>query len=169
MVTNATTGTVRFSSPSHAFATVTVPVTDGGFDAPTIASIAGLIKAKYTGPGVTLSETFTKDSSDYSLVLSGPASPPPPPPPPPATVSFVQSAGAVGKTVSLDAPAKTGDLLVLSASLYTGATKRITSIEDGGDIWKSLTPSPNGYSSGHDSDGELWYTVAKGGETEITV
>ncbi|MGH9081631.1 MAG: hypothetical protein ACRDYE_16405, partial [Acidimicrobiales bacterium] len=48
--------------------------------------------------------------------------------------------------------------------LYTGATARITTISPDG--WKQAIDA---YTAGHNSDGELWYTVAKGGETIFTV
>lgn len=82
-------------------------------------------------------------------------------------VRFVQSAGAAGKSVALGAAAHAGDLLVLSAGLYTGATNRITAVTDGaGDTWKPLVDA---FSTGHNSDGSMWYTVAQGAVTSVTV
>jgi chitodextrinase len=98
-----------------------------------------------------------------SLPVTTPAGSPPPPP----GVTFVQSAQAAGKTVGLTNPSATGDLLTLSASLYTGATNHVTSVTDSaGDTWKMLA---DGNTSGHNSDGELWYTVTKGPVTNISV
>ena len=82
------------------------------------------------------------------------------------TTQFVQSAGAAGKSVTLRSPAKAGDLLVMSASLYTGATNLVTAVTDSaGDTWTKLIDATT---SGHYSDGTMWYAVAKAPVSSVT-
>lgn len=90
-------------------------------------------------------------------VTTPPASPPPP-------VSFVQQSSVSTKTVTISEPAQAGDLLVLIASLYTGATNHISAISP--DYWHE---GSDANVAGHNSDGELWYAIAQGGETSFTV
>jgi hypothetical protein len=74
---------------------------------------------------------------------------------------LVQLAGATATTAAKSLTAKfpattsAGDLLVLSASVYTGTTNRITSVTDSaGRSWVRI----GSYAvSGHNSDGEMWY------------
>lgn len=70
VVTNTTTGTVVFSSPSGAFTDVTVAVANGAFSASSLETFTGLITAR-VGEGAGVSRTFAKDSSPYSLVIPG--------------------------------------------------------------------------------------------------
>lgn len=89
------------------------------------------------------------------------------------TPQLVQSAGAseTGAATSLTAvfPALTreGDLLVLSASVATGLSNRIVSVTDSaGNTWQRI----GAYAlSGHDSDGELWYTAGAQPAGQVTV
>lgn len=123
----------------------------------------------YTDPTVAPSTTYqySVEAFDAAGNTSGPSTALPVTTPsgsPPPGVTFVQSAGSITKTVSLGTPAKAGDLLVLSASVYTGSTNHITAVSP--DTWKLATDAN---SSGHNSDGEVWYTVATGGETSVTV
>jgi hypothetical protein len=86
---------------------------------------------------------------------------------------LVQSTGATEKaaTKSLTAkfPAATaaGDLLVLSASVYTGITNRISSVTDSaGRSWTRI----GAYAvPGHNSDGEMWYSANAASVTKVTV
>jgi chitodextrinase len=82
--------------------------------------------------------------------------------------AFVQSAESIsGLTVNLSASSATGDLLVLSASLYTGATNHIKAVTDSaGDQWNLIGSDDV---SGHNSEGELWFTVAKAPVSAVTV
>lgn len=70
-------------------------------------------------------------------------------------------------TASFGAGTAGGDLLVLTASLYTGATNHITSVTDSaGSSWKPI----GAYSvSGHNSDGEIWYAVSAPGVRSVTI
>ena len=113
---------------------------------------------------------YTVEAFDAASNTSAPSTPLPVTTPagsPPPAVSFVQSAGGTGKSLSLGSPAHAGDLLVLSASLYTGATSRVTAVADSaGDTWKPLVDA---FTSGHNSDGTMWYTVAKGPVSSVSV
>jgi hypothetical protein len=57
--------------------------------------------------------------------------------------------------------------LVVSASVYTGATNHITSVTDSaGNTWTRI----GAYSvSGHNSDGEMWYSPNAASVTSVTV
>lgn len=70
VVTNAPSGTVRFSSPTESFPSVTVQVESGAFVAPTLGSVRGLVKAEYVGPSKSVTREFAKDAAPYSLVLT---------------------------------------------------------------------------------------------------
>jgi hypothetical protein len=77
--------------------------------------------------------------------------------------ALVQSAGATetaaatSLTARLPASSAAGHLLVAAASVYTGLSNRITSVTDSaGDVW---TRAGTWAVSGHNSDGELWYTA----------
>jgi len=73
IVTNASTGSVVFSSPSGSFSPVTADVTDGAFYVPNLSSIRGTIQATFTGGGLTATRTFTKAESPYALQFTGQA------------------------------------------------------------------------------------------------
>ena len=86
---------------------------------------------------------------------------------------LVQTASATETTSSSSLagsfPSQTtgGDLLVLSASEYNGATNHITSVTDtAGNKW-TLIGSYN--VSGHNSNGEMWYTTNASPTITITV
>jgi hypothetical protein len=86
---------------------------------------------------------------------------------------LVQSAGAsqtsAAKSLMAAFPAPTGagNLLVLSASVYTGTSNRITSVTDSaGGAWTRI----GAYAiSGHNSDGEMWYSPNARATTRVTV
>ena len=94
---------------------------------------------------------------------------------PAATTSpqLVQSTGATettaAKSLTATFPAATtiGDLLVLSASVYTGTTSRITSVTDS--AGRSWTRIGTYAVSGHNSDGEIWYSANAASVTNVTV
>jgi hypothetical protein len=89
-----------------------------------------------------------------------------------ATPHVVQTAGATeaAPATSLAAtfagPTTAGDLLVLSASGNTGASNHITSVTDSaGNSWSRI----GAYEvSGHNSDGELWYSANASATTTVT-
>jgi hypothetical protein len=58
-------------------------------------------------------------------------------------------------------------LLVVAASVYTGATNHITSITDSaGNTWTRIGAY---FASGHFSDGELWYSANAAATTTVTI
>ncbi|HET6209057.1 MAG TPA: hypothetical protein VFD94_01665, partial [Jatrophihabitans sp.] len=70
--------------------------------------------------------------------------------------TLVQSAGSSTSTVTLPGTSAAGDLLVLTAGVYTGASKQITAVSDGKNTWTKV----GAYAvSGQNSDGELWYAA----------
>ena len=76
---------------------------------------------------------------------------------------LVQAAGATETSAStsltdtLSTSASAGHLLVLAASVYTGATNPITSVTDSGNnTWTKIGAFLVG---GHYSDGEIWYAA----------
>jgi chitodextrinase len=86
---------------------------------------------------------------------------------PPTTPTLIQSAGSSTTTVGLQTPSAAGDLLVLSASLATGTTNHITGVTDSaGNVWQRIGTASV---SGHNSDGELWYTSGSASVTSVTV
>ena len=85
----------------------------------------------------------------------------------------VQSADAseAGASTSLGAsfssPTSPGDLLVLSAGEFTGASDHLTSVTDsGGNHWSQV----GSYDvAGHNSNGEMWYSATTHPATTVTV
>jgi hypothetical protein len=77
-----------------------------------------------------------------------------------------ETVAATSLTASFSAPTTAGDLLVLSASEYTGTSNRISSVTDSsGRAWARV----GSYAvSGHDSDGEMWYAANAGAVTTVT-
>ncbi|MCU1429842.1 MAG: metallophosphoesterase [Actinomycetia bacterium] len=116
-------------------------------------------------PGTTYSYTVSAvDAAGNPSAFSAPAS---------ATTpalgsmpSLVQSAGSSSLTVTLPAPSTPGDLLVLSASLYTGLSKQITAVTDGTNTWKKVGAFAV---SGANSDGEMWYASNAGSVSSVTI
>lgn len=85
----------------------------------------------------------------------------------PGPPTLVQSAGSSTTTVTLGSASTAGDLLVLSAGVYTGATNLITGVTDShGDTWTKIGAYN---SSGHFSDGEMWYFPNAPSVTTVTV
>jgi hypothetical protein len=81
--------------------------------------------------------------------------------------TLVQAAGSTTATVTLPRPSTPGDLLVLSASVYTGATNHITSVTDtAGNTWIRVGAFS---ASGHNSDGEMWYSPNAASTSAVTV
>src|SRR5206468_1742510 len=89
-----------------------------------------------------------------------------------STPRLVQTAGATETsssttlTATLPAASGAGDLLVLSASVYTGTTNHLTSITDSaGNVWTKV----NAWSTAsHNPDGELWYAANAAAATTVT-
>ena len=80
--------------------------------------------------------------------------------------TLVQSAASSTTTVTLPGTSAPGDLLVLTAGVFTGATKPITAVSDGSNTW---TKGGSYFVSGQNSDGELWYAANAAPVRTITV
>jgi hypothetical protein len=77
------------------------------------------------------------------------------------------NAPATATTATFPATTGAGDLLVVSASVYTGTTNRITSVTDSsGNVWTKI----GAYAlASHNSDGEMWYSANSRPTTSVTV
>ena len=83
------------------------------------------------------------------------------------TASGTETASSTTLSGSFPTQTTGGDLLVLSASEYNGATNHITSVTDtAGNTWK-LIGSYN--VSGHNSNGEMWYAANTSPTVTVTV
>ena len=90
-----------------------------------------------------------------------------------STPRLVQATGATETATATSlkgtfpAPSTAGNLLVLEAGVYTGATNTITSVTDSaGNTWIKIGAF---YVSGHNSDGEMWYSPNAKSVTTVTV
>lgn len=81
-------------------------------------------------------------------------------------VGATESSSSTSLAATLPAASRAGDLLVLSASVYTGATNHLTSVTDSaGNLWNKV----NAWSTAsHNSDGELWYAANAKAATTVT-
>jgi hypothetical protein len=77
------------------------------------------------------------------------------------------NAPATATTAAFPAATGAGDLLVVSASVYTGTTNRITSVTDSsGNVWSKI----GAYAvASHNSDGEMWYSANSRPAMNVTV
>ncbi len=84
----------------------------------------------------------------------------------PSGPGFVQTAGSSTTTVTLPVASTPGDLLVLSASVLTGASHPITAVSDGKNTWTKV----GAYDvAGSNSDGEMWYAANAASVSSVTV
>jgi hypothetical protein len=133
-----------------------------------IGSASG-ITTTFTDSGVTAGTTYQYaiDAHDgsgntsplgTSVAVTTPSS---------GQASIVQSAGSSTKTVTLAKPSSQGNLLVLSASVFTGGSQQITSVTDtAGNTWTKA----GAYTvTGKNADGELWYAANAMPVTSVTV
>jgi len=139
--------------------------------------IAGMASptAATTAPPATTTTTTTAPPATTTTTTAPPATTTtttPVTPPSGVVPALVQSAGAneaapsPSLTASFPVATIPGHLLVLSASTYTGTTNTITSVTDStGATWTKI----GGYRvSGHNSDGEQWYSANAGAVTSVT-
>ncbi|MCW2594159.1 MAG: metallophosphoesterase, partial [Jatrophihabitans sp.] len=137
-------------------------VTSGNASTMTVATTASATSGSYTI--VVTGAGSATHSTSVGLTVTAASS---------ATPSLVQSAAgtetAASTTLAASLPSatKAGDLLVLSASLYTGATNHLTSITDSaGNSWVKV----NAWSTAsHNSDGEMWYAANVAATAALTV
>jgi Calcineurin-like phosphoesterase/Purple acid Phosphatase, N-terminal domain len=139
-----------------------VSVTAGGTSALTLTTSASTPAGGYTVTVIGTGTTATHTAS-LGLTVTGPS----------GGVRLVQAVGATESvsattlTATLSTPTVTGDLLVLTASVYAGATNQIASVTDSaGNAWTKIGSY---YTSGHFSDGELWYSAGARSATSVTV
>ena len=125
----------------------------------------GTLLTTTSGTGTTYSDTtvtggkiysYAVDARDGAGNVSGQSSPPATATTPtgPSGPTLVQTASSSTTTVTLPAASTPGDLLVLSAGVFTGASKPITAVTDGKNAWTKVKAEDV---SGENSDGELWY------------
>ena len=137
----------------------------------------GTLLTTTTGTGTTYADTsvtasklyqYTVDARDGAGNVSGESSPPTSvtTPAAPSGPALVQTAGSSTTTVTLPAASTPGDLLVLSAGAFTGASKDITAVSDGKNVWTKVMAK---YVSGENSDGELWYAPDAASVQSVTV
>jgi hypothetical protein len=83
------------------------------------------------------------------------------------TASGTETAAATSLSATFPLATRAGDLLVVSASEYTGATNHITSVTDSaGNTWTRIGAFNV---AGHNSNGEMWYSANAGPATMVTV
>lgn len=144
---------LSFSPPS---------ITSGG------ASVVTIGTSATTPVGtVTITITATGSGVSHSATISLTVNPPSTGGP-----AFVQSASAseaaasTALTATFPSVSTAGHLLVLSASVYTGATNTISSVTDSaGGTWTRIASR---FVSGHNSDGEQWYSANAKAVTSVT-
>ncbi len=137
----------------------------------------GTLLTTTSGTGTTYSDTsatagklysYTVDARDGAGNVSAQSSPPATATTPtgPSGPALVQVAGSSTKTVTLPAASTPGDLLVLSAGTFTGASQPITAVSDGKNSWTKVMDK---YVSGANSAGELWYAPNAASIQSVTV
>ena len=83
------------------------------------------------------------------------------------TASATETSAASTLSGTFPVPTGGGNLLVLSASEYNGATNHITSVTDtAGNTWKLVGSYGT---SGHNSSGEMWYAANASPTVTVTV
>jgi hypothetical protein len=139
-------------------------VTAGSSSSLSIATASGTTPGPYT---VTITGTGTSatHTTTFALTVNAPTGTAP---------QLVESASGTETTSStalngsFPVPTTAGDLLVLSASVYTGATNPITSVTDSaGNTWTRIGTAH--FVAGHYSDGEMWYSANAKPVTTVTV
>ena len=149
--------------PAGATATFSpASVTAGGSSTMTISTAASTLSGAYTVT-VTGAGTSATHTTSISLTVASPSSGP----------AFVQAAGAsetasaTSLTATFAGPTTRGDLLVLTASVYTGTTNPIQRVTDSaGNTWTKV----GAYcTASHNSDGEVWYAANASPATTVTV
>src|SRR5207247_1048112 len=119
---------------------------------------AGSYTLTVTGTGASATHS-TSVSLTVTAPLSGPRFV--------QTAAAGESASSTTLTATFPTPTGAGHLLVLAASVYTGATNPISKVTDpAGNTWTKI----GAYcTAGHFSDGELWYWANANSVTSVTV
>jgi hypothetical protein len=120
---------------------------------------AGTVTVTVTGTGASATHT-TPISLTVNPVAAGS-------PQLVRTTGASEAAAATALTGTFPSATTSGDLLVLSASVYTGTTNHITSVTDSaGNAWTRV----GAFSvASHNSDGEMWYSPNAASVTAVTV
>lgn len=149
---------------SAAFAPSTI--TAGASSTLTVATSASTPSGTYPLM-VTGSGDVTSHSAAFDLIVTGAGGGTGGPPALRQAGGATESSAATSLTASFPGPTAAGNLLVLAASEYTGATNHIASVTDSsGRAWMRI----GAYSTaGHYSDGELWYRPSAGPVSSVTV
>ncbi len=87
-------------------------------------------------------------------------------------ISFIQEAGATesasAATLQASIGSTGGNVLVACIGMYSGATLSTKSITDsGGNTWQPMPAGNPMFVSGHNSRGELWYSVTSSADTWV--
>jgi phosphatidylinositol-3-phosphatase len=173
----AITGTVTSASGGGAIAGAMV--TDNGgasttTDSSGVYTLAGLAPGSQTltasAPGfISAQQTATVTAAQVTQGVNWSLTPDPPPPPPRLVQSsgVTESSASTSLTATFSTPASLGNLLVLSASVYAGATNQLSSVVDpAGSAWTKIGAFAV---AGHNSDGEMWYAISAGPVSSVTV
>ncbi len=137
----------------------------------------GTLLTTTTGTGTTYADSsvsasklysYTVDARDGAGNVSSQSSPPVSVTTPagPTGPTLVQVAGSSTSTVTLPAASTPGDLLVLSAGTFTGASQPISAVSDGKNSWTKVMDK---FVSGSNSAGELWYAPNAASVQSVTV
>jgi hypothetical protein len=120
----------------------------------------GTVTVTVTGTGASATHTTSISLTVNPVVASGS-------PKLVRTTGASEAAAATTLTGTFPSPTTSGDLLVLSASVYTGTTNHITSVTDSaGNTWTRI----GAFSvASHNSDGEMWYSPNAASVTTVTV
>ena len=139
-------------------------VTAGSSSTMSISTGPSVTPGPYT---VTVTGTGSGGSPVHSVTYALTVNAPSPGPRLVQTASGSETASSTALSGSFSTATTAGDLLVLSASEYNGATNHITSVTDNaGNKW-TLIGSYN--VSGHNSNGEMWYSANAAPATTVTV
>ena len=140
-------------------------VTSGGSSTMQVTTVAGTTPSSYpiTVTGLGGASGTPSHATTFTLTVTAVAAAPHLV----QTASGTETAAAPSLAGSFPNQTGGGDLLVLSASEYNGATNHITSVTDtAGNIW---TPIGSYDVSGHNSNGEMWYAANSSPTLTVTV
>jgi len=165
-VTSGSAQTVALSA-SGAPAGTTVSFTPQSLTAGQSSTMTVTTTSSTPTGGSTITITGTGTYATHSTTFSLAVNPVPSGPALVQTGSAIEKSAATSLAGSFPTISTGGDLLVLTASVYSGATNRITSVTDSaGNTWTEVSAFD---SSGHYSDGEIWYAANAKATTTVTV